>query len=709
MIADIARRLADRGIYVKAERGTHRTACPECKHGRNDTALSVTIDEGGAVWNCFRCQWKGASGRPSGTRDQNDDGHEQVARKAEEILKAGHYVGGAHPYLKRKGIKSHGLKVDHLNRLIIPMSDMDGKLWNVQTIAPNGDKRFLKGGRKKGCLFSLGVSGASQQERGRFVIAEGFATAASILEAVNTVTVIVAFDCGNLEPVARAVRKEYPDAPIVIAADDDYETEGNPGLTKARAVAELIGAAIAVPEFPANGTRGTDFNDLHVKHGYDAVHKIIHDALDTNPEPRQPPPEPEPEQRAARFIDLSARGATRFTGPPPQIQWLVQHSIPLGVPVVLAAMGGVGKSFLTLQLCHQVASRPIEKPEGASDQLHNLSTFANPLLGGTVATHGKAVFITSEDSEDVIHRRLAVVDPEGRRTDDLIIVSLPSDGGPLPLFVQDHNGVRTTPEWHMIRSQLVSMTGLRLIAFDPIAAFAQVSLDNDSAAVQFIMSAFSQLAAETGATVLLCHHMRKPSGDKPITTAAQARGEIKGVSQMVDGARLAYALWPMEKDAAEKVCKDLGLPIDSRRVFQGGIVKTNEIDGDLSTYVRGDGGLLRDVTGALLNARTKRDDLLDLLEADLAWHAADEMPLQHTGKGSDVYECRECLHPDLSTLGRNYLQALCKELIDTGRIVKCRASGSSEAKWLDVPNGPYTRTNGEGEIRFGARGNRHTK
>ena len=80
------------------------------------------------------------------------------------------------------------------------------------------------------------------------MIAEGFATAASIREATG-LPVVIAFDCGNLGPVAKAIRSWLPLACIAIAADDDHSTEGNPGLSKARDAAELIGAALAVPTF----------------------------------------------------------------------------------------------------------------------------------------------------------------------------------------------------------------------------------------------------------------------------------------------------------------------------------------------------------------------------------------------------------------------------------------------------------------------------
>ena len=54
-------RLADHRIELRHDReGTQRLPCPECEKGARDTALAVTIDHDGAVWQCFRCGFKGA-------------------------------------------------------------------------------------------------------------------------------------------------------------------------------------------------------------------------------------------------------------------------------------------------------------------------------------------------------------------------------------------------------------------------------------------------------------------------------------------------------------------------------------------------------------------------------------------------------------------------------------------------------------------------
>jgi putative DNA primase/helicase len=120
--------------------------------------------------------------------------------------------------------------------LLVPMRDAEGVLWSAQFIGPDGQKRFLKSGRKLGLYFSLG--GPVQ---GHMAIAEGLATAASIHAATGWPTAC-AFDAGNLEPVAVALRAKYPSTDIVVAADGDAV-----GIAKATAAAHRIDGRVALP------------------------------------------------------------------------------------------------------------------------------------------------------------------------------------------------------------------------------------------------------------------------------------------------------------------------------------------------------------------------------------------------------------------------------------------------------------------------------
>lgn len=160
-----------------------------------------------------------------------------------------------HPYLERKGVKAHGIRTDG-HHLLIPRRDAAGKLWSLQTIAPNGEKRFMPGGRVTGTYFSIG------KPEGIVIVCEGLATGATLCESTGC-AVAVAFSAGNLMAVAVALRAKYPDMSLTIAADDDFQTVSNPGLTAARAAAAAVGGKLAIPNFDGlvRGT-STDFNDV---------------------------------------------------------------------------------------------------------------------------------------------------------------------------------------------------------------------------------------------------------------------------------------------------------------------------------------------------------------------------------------------------------------------------------------------------------------
>jgi putative DNA primase/helicase len=127
--------------------------------------------------------------------------------------------------------------------LVIPVR-ADGVLTSLQFITEEGIKRPLTGGKMAGGYHAIG----SMQGAAALCICEGFATGATIHEATGY-PVAVAFSAGNLLAVAQAMRAKFPDLPIVLCADDDYQTAANPGLTKATEAARAVRGAVAVPDF----------------------------------------------------------------------------------------------------------------------------------------------------------------------------------------------------------------------------------------------------------------------------------------------------------------------------------------------------------------------------------------------------------------------------------------------------------------------------
>ena len=169
-------------------------------------------------------------------------------------------------------MKVFGNAREYHGALVLPLRDTDGELHSLQFIGADGTKRFLSGGQIVGCFFTL-----ADKPDGALVVCEGYATGASVHEATGF-AVVCAMNCGNLLAVSKALRKKFPEREIIIAADDDAWTNGNPGLTKATEAAKTIRAKLAVPQFADVNTKPTDFNDLHQLEGLDTVKTQIENA-----------------------------------------------------------------------------------------------------------------------------------------------------------------------------------------------------------------------------------------------------------------------------------------------------------------------------------------------------------------------------------------------------------------------------------------------
>jgi phage/plasmid primase-like uncharacterized protein len=202
-------------------------------------------------------------------KDETAAAQEKARKTAEWILNRSRPARTLHGYLSRKRVKVFGNLRVYRRFLVLPLRDAGGELRSLQFIDGNGAKKFLTGGRVAGCFFTL-----ADKAEGPLVITEGYTTGASIHEATGH-AVICAMNKGNLLEVTKAARELWPHLPIIVAADNDQFTDGNPGLTKATSAAKAIGARLAVPQFGDLTNRPTDFNDLAVAQGLDAVREQI--------------------------------------------------------------------------------------------------------------------------------------------------------------------------------------------------------------------------------------------------------------------------------------------------------------------------------------------------------------------------------------------------------------------------------------------------
>ncbi len=213
-----------------------------------------------------RAKWEAARKARDEEKARNQ---EKAAKTARRTWEEASPAEASHPYLTRKKIGPHDLRVDGAGNIVVPMRDSSGVLWNVQRIPPDATapKKFLYGGRVRGLYYQ---AGPETEPKGTIVIGEGPATVLSVLETAR-LPVVAAMDAGNLLAVGQELRKKFAEARLIYIADHDRPKDGHSvGIEKATEAARATGGLIAIP--PRDGD---DANDLYSREGADAVRGVI--------------------------------------------------------------------------------------------------------------------------------------------------------------------------------------------------------------------------------------------------------------------------------------------------------------------------------------------------------------------------------------------------------------------------------------------------
>ena len=248
-------------------------------------------------------------------RKRADEARKRDADKAADaatVMWARLSEDGDSDYLADKKVPGlPGLRYTANGTAVIPLLDTQGRIHGLQFLrtpaAAERSKRpakefWPKGIVKKGHFHLIGSPSWI------VLIAEGYATAATLHTATHH-PVAVAFDAGNLLPVAEALRKRYPQTKILICADNDDlgkcrvptcrarlslalnpsacpdcgEPHGyvNAGIGGASTAALSVKGSWVAPAFAdpdarveaylSTGAKPTDFNDLHAAEGLHVV------------------------------------------------------------------------------------------------------------------------------------------------------------------------------------------------------------------------------------------------------------------------------------------------------------------------------------------------------------------------------------------------------------------------------------------------------
>ena len=186
-------------------------------------------------------------------------------------------IQGESEYLQSKGLTGFKYPLMPDGSLLLELVDESGAVAAAQTITPHGEKRLLTGSAKRGAYHAVNAPESPQS----VLIAEGLATALSVHLMRPDALTVAAIDAGNLLPVAEVMRRKYPQAQIIIAADNDHQQGGpesggtNTGKDAAEKAALSVAGWVSLPPTECKA----DWNDYHQQHGLETATAAFNDSM----------------------------------------------------------------------------------------------------------------------------------------------------------------------------------------------------------------------------------------------------------------------------------------------------------------------------------------------------------------------------------------------------------------------------------------------
>jgi RecA-family ATPase len=214
--------------------------------------------------------------------------------------------------------------------------------------------------------------------------------------------------------------------------------------------------------------------------------------------------------------------------PPPELDFVLPGFVA-GTVGSLVSPGGVGKSFLGLQIAVQIAA-------------------GRDCLGwGLSLNRGRVLYLASEDPEVALVRRIHAlgefIAPEVRKTlCENFVLSVPEG------FADKLDLLSPSTE-HRLSEQ---SRGFRLVILDTLRRFHGGN-ENDASDMARLMSSLEAVAYEANTTVLFLHHASKHSA---LNGSADEQQASRGSSVLVDNARWQSYLVTMSEREAKKLQVD---------------------------------------------------------------------------------------------------------------------------------------------------------
>lgn len=273
----------------------------------------------------------------------------------------------------------------------------------------------------------------------------------------------------------------------------------------------------------------------------------------------------QPEKTKETWTLKDFRITDRYKTDPPPVPWLVEELLIENTIHALVADGGVGKTYLALDMAMRLAAGEGEE-----------------FLGFKVKKKAVCIVLTVEDSDDDIHRRIQNMDRDGslrRKAEDRVYVVpvLDEIKGGLTLVEKDRLGNHKPSEvwtWFVgkVKDIMSEHAGMPVLVVIDTYSATHHGDENSSIGTNEWFRAAALLRAECKAAILVTHHIRKTDTEKEIKTVADFRGLVRGSIAFLNNCRAVFGVWEMPSQEALK--KEAMLE-DEARLFNFGLVKSN--------------------------------------------------------------------------------------------------------------------------------------
>lgn len=394
---------------------------------------------------------------------------------------------GSSDYLLRKGLdqpvflmpvnsaKNIGGVHFGVGSIVLPLVNPSGMITGAQLINNRGEKRLLPGSHLKSSFIPITDDASSRP----LIITEGFATGLAISQFAEGM-IVAALSANNLANVAVALRERYPDAQIIVAADNDVTTCGgnNPGKQQAECAALAVNGWVTLPPTRSKA----DWDDYHQHAGTDTARSAFSRQLYHPKGMDMKTPlilvENDPGHLTTNLP--LRKGSDGYNTPQ---DYNIKGHLPSNTLASIYGPSGSYKSFLAVSwACHIATGKP-----WASRRV----------------TQGSVVYIVGEGGIGV-PRRIRAWEMEfngGTPIESLYRIDCPV----FPASPESAEQVIKAAQ------DVTEQTGspVRLIVLDTLARCFGGSDENAAKDMGAFIQGCDHIKAETGATVLVIHHSGK--------------------------------------------------------------------------------------------------------------------------------------------------------------------------------------------------------